>query len=126
DPRGLKPAAASDSRIGTEGERAVPGTHRVGKLLGERSERSNRLIRFAQGRFARWLIVPAIVGLIVAVALIVPWRSPSPPRIVSTIQLTNDGRDKNQLATDGSRLYFSESPLQTAGFAQVSTTGGEA
>ncbi len=128
DPRVLKAAAASETLIGTEGERAVPSTHRVGKLLGERSERSNRLIRFAQGGSARWLIVPAIVSLILAGVLILQWRSPPPPRIVSTIQLTNDGRDKHlhQLATDGSRLYFSEDSWPTAGFAQVSTTGGEA
>ena len=60
-------------------------------------------------------------------ALIFPWRSP--PRIIGTVQLTNDGRVKDfyHLATDGSRVYFSEDLGQGAGFefAQVPTTGGD-
>jgi serine/threonine protein kinase/Tol biopolymer transport system component len=43
------------------------------------------------------------------------------PRVVSSLQVTSDGQEKNGLATDGSRLYFSEAGQ----IYQVSTAGGE-
>ena len=119
-----KPAEGSESRIATE--REAPGTHRVAHRE-EGSERSNRLIRFAQRRFVRWLTAVAALSLIVAGAVTLLRRSLPPPRIGSAVQLTNDGRSKNffHLATDGSRVYFSEDFGQTPGFAQVPTNGGE-
>jgi Tol biopolymer transport system component len=129
DPRVLRLAERSSFSLENKEARASPTTHRVGHFLGERSARSNWLFRFVQGHwFASLLIAISIVSLIAAVALSLRWRSPlPPPRIVRTVQLTNDGRHKEfyQLVTDGSRLYFWEDLGQTAGFAQVPTTGGE-
>jgi Tol biopolymer transport system component len=107
-----------------DGERAVRDTDGVGHLE-EPPKRRSRLIRFAP--FVRWLTAIAVLGLIVAGAVILLRRSP-PPRIGSTVQLTNDGRGKTDetIVTDGSRVYFSEDIGQTFGFAQVATTGGEA
>jgi len=67
-----------------------------------------------------------IVVLAYIIGRIIPWQPP-PPRIVNTVQLTDDGRDKTkEIAADGSRVYFGEDLGQTPGFAQVSTAGGEA
>jgi eukaryotic-like serine/threonine-protein kinase len=44
-----------------------------------------------------------------------------PPRVVSSLQVTTDGQEKSGAATDGARLYFSESGQ----IFQVSTAGGE-
>ncbi|MGA8311833.1 MAG: protein kinase, partial [Terriglobales bacterium] len=54
-----------------------------------------------------------------------------PPRVSRIVQLTNDGRAKlfpgvpGSLATDGSRLYYVESPFVSPVLMQVSTLGGE-
>jgi eukaryotic-like serine/threonine-protein kinase len=44
-----------------------------------------------------------------------------PPRVVGSLQVTTDGQEKSGAATDGARLYFSESGQ----IYQVSTAGGE-
>jgi len=44
-----------------------------------------------------------------------------PPKVVGSIQLTNDGQQKSSVVTDGSRLYFAK----TDGLYQVSAAGGE-
>ncbi|MGD0160955.1 MAG: protein kinase [Candidatus Sulfotelmatobacter sp.] len=65
----------------------------------------------------------ALAGLI-AVALFV--RSPaSPPAVVASLQITNDGTSKRSLVTDGTRLYFSEYVNGHSTLMQVSTAGGE-
>ena len=65
----------------------------------------------------------ALAGLI-AVALFV--RSPaSPPAVVASLQITNDGTSKRSLVTDGTRLYFSEYVNGHSSLMQVSTAGGE-
>ncbi len=53
-------------------------------------------------------------------------RSPeSPPAVISSLQITNDGTSKRSLVTDGTRLYFSEYVSGHSVLMQVSTAGGE-
>src|SRR5262249_36590328 len=61
-------------------------------------------------------------------------RSPLPPKVTASAQITRDGHPKvyssfifssNSLVTDGSRLYFSEVVSGHWVIAQVSVTGGE-
>jgi serine/threonine protein kinase/Tol biopolymer transport system component len=69
----------------------------------------------------RWLvfIACAVAGL-AALAFVMRPVLP-PPRVVSSLQVTTDGQEKSGAATDGARLYFSESGQ----VYQVSTAGGE-
>jgi len=53
-------------------------------------------------------------------------RSPvSPPVVLSSLQITNDGVAKRSLVTDGTRLYFSEYVNGHSLLRQVSVSGGE-
>jgi eukaryotic-like serine/threonine-protein kinase len=72
----------------------------------------------------RWAIPIAVAAL---VALVAVWlRPPLPaPRILSTTQITNDNLPKDQLVTDGPRLYFHESVNERSQLSQVSAAGGE-
>jgi len=75
-------------------------------------------------------IVPRLAAGLVAVAalvaLILFLRSPeSPPAVIQSVQITNDGASKRSLVTDGTRLYFSEHVSGHSVLMQVSTSGGE-
>jgi eukaryotic-like serine/threonine-protein kinase len=76
-------------------------------------------------RIGPWLVA----ALVAAAALvgIVLWlrSSESPPVVISSLQITNDGMSKRSLATDGSRLYFSEYLSGHSVLMQASTSGGE-
>jgi hypothetical protein len=64
----------------------------------------------------------------VLAGIVALWLSPSlpPPKILGSVPITSDGRPKlSYLATDGSRLYFSEWDGNRFVLAQVSTVGGE-
>src|SRR5580698_7530181 len=69
------------------------------------------------------------LGLVASAALVaIFWfvRSPeSPPAVISSLQITNDGTSKRSLVTDGARLYFSEHLSGHSLLMQVSTSGGE-
>jgi Tol biopolymer transport system component/DNA-binding winged helix-turn-helix (wHTH) protein len=76
------------------------------------------------GRSRRRLLLGAAV-LIVGVAA-AGWylrRPLPPPRITEYNQITHDGRAKDLIGTDGSRLYFGLPPTEAT--AQVSVSGGE-
>jgi len=75
-------------------------------------------------RGLRW----AVVGILVTLAALAIWlREPAlPPRVTASKQITNDGFPKISLATDGSRIYFTENPPGRFAIAQVSAEGGEA
>jgi serine/threonine protein kinase/Tol biopolymer transport system component len=80
-------------------------------------------------RFPRTALV-TIVALAVATigAALAYWltRPLPPPRILSSVQITDDGRPKfGALVTDGSRVYFNEDLGGPRGIAQVSAAGGE-
>jgi DNA-binding winged helix-turn-helix (wHTH) protein len=76
---------------------------------------------------ARWRRVVILVGGAILSGAIIAWlQQPAPPRIVRSVQLTNDGRDKSDLmVTDGTRIYFTECETGQCFLAQVSTAGGE-
>jgi serine/threonine protein kinase/Tol biopolymer transport system component len=48
-----------------------------------------------------------------------------PPRITRSTQVTKDGREKDMMVTDGSRIYFSSWSGRTASLYQVSAAGGD-
>src|SRR5690348_6315383 len=71
------------------------------------------------------LIAVAILGLGALAYLLTP--SPSIPKVMKIVQLTNDGRMKSPIiVTYGSRIYFSE-VIRLGGWspAVISTSGGE-
>jgi serine/threonine protein kinase/Tol biopolymer transport system component len=74
---------------------------------------------------AKWVGLSLIVIAALA-AIIFFLRSPeSPPSVLSSLQITNDGISKRSLVTDGTRLYFSEYLSGHSVLMQVSTSGGE-
>jgi Tol biopolymer transport system component len=71
-----------------------------------------------------WLSICFLMVALVAIVLFL--RSPaSPPAVISSLQITNDGTSKRSLVTDGTRLYFSEHLSGHSVLRQVSTSGGE-
>src|SRR5437588_640178 len=74
---------------------------------------------------SRFWIAGSIV-LLLMLALVVVWlRSPPPPRVVGSTQITRDGLPKSGLVTDGNRVYFEEASGDRSVLAQASTAGGE-
>jgi serine/threonine protein kinase len=73
-----------------------------------------------------WIWAASLAISAAAILGIVWWRTPLlQPRILATRQLTHDGAQKDNLMTDGSRIYFMESFGGTSRLAQVSVAGGE-
>jgi serine/threonine protein kinase/dipeptidyl aminopeptidase/acylaminoacyl peptidase len=82
----------------------------------------------ARSRHRRNIRLAVVTAVLLAVAFpLAYWFfSPlAPPRVTASTQLTNDGLSKSQLATDGSRVYFSEYSGGHLVLAQVSAAGGE-
>ncbi len=78
-----------------------------------------------KARMWPWLVA-GLVGVTALVAAILFVRSPeSPPAVLSSLQITNDGASKRSLVTDGTRVYFSEFVGGHSQLRQVSTSGGE-
>jgi len=76
-------------------------------------------------RITTWLAM-GLVAVAALLAIILFLRSPeSPPVVISSLQITNDGTSKRSLVTDGTRLYFSEYLSGHSVLTQVSTSGGE-
>src|SRR5437667_8291219 len=79
----------------------------------------------ARSRYTVWIITSFALLLAIAGAAFL-LRSPlPPPRILGSKQMTNDGLQKLNLVTDGSRIYFMESSGSRLFVAQVSTAGGQ-
>jgi Tol biopolymer transport system component len=74
---------------------------------------------------ATWVAFSLVaVAVLIGITLFI--RLPeSPPAVVSSLQITNDGTSKRSLVTDGARLYFSEYVSGHSVLRQVSTSGGE-
>ncbi len=74
-----------------------------------------------------WLAPLAGTIAIAAAILLYLFMHPlPPPKVLRTVQITRDGRDKfGPLVTDGARLYFPEDAGSRVVLAQVSITGGE-
>ena len=72
------------------------------------------------------LLASGIFAAAVLAAILWFVKSPaSPPVVISSTQITNDGTSKRSLVTDGARLYFSEYLSGHSVLMQVSTSGGE-
>ena len=91
------------------------------------SGHSSAVAQSAKPARARWSLYAALLLFGAALIPIVAWlRTPLPaPRILGSKQITNDGLQKLNLITDGSRLYFMESSGSRQFAAQVSTAGGQ-
>jgi len=72
--------------------------------------------RFAVGGAV--LIVAAVLAFLFRPTL-------PPPKVTGSTQLTNDGRDKEQMVTDGSRIYFSSISGFNFALYEASTAGGD-
>ena len=78
-----------------------------------------------RGRFRSWLLAGAVILIVGLATAIWYLRRPLPPlRVTEYTQITHDGRPKNLVGTDGSRLYLNRDfdPQHTA---QVAISGGE-
>ena len=77
---------------------------------------------------------PALAAVLVLVVAVLAYLLTRPlplPKVLGSTQITSDGRMKSEffwvksLATDGSRVYFSELAVAQTVLAQVSVVGGE-
>ena len=73
----------------------------------------------------RWIAFGALALLALLTAAYFLRPQASPPAIIGSVQVTNDGFPKRSLATDGTRLYFSEYAEGHSLLKQVSTSGGD-
>jgi eukaryotic-like serine/threonine-protein kinase len=77
-------------------------------------------------RAARWPWAAATAAVLVLAGVSLWYFAPIPsPRITSSTQITHDASIKGQLATDGSRVYFTEASGGRFILAEVSAGGGE-
>jgi eukaryotic-like serine/threonine-protein kinase len=78
-------------------------------------------------KWRQWAaLLASVIAIAAAILLYLFTRPFPPPRVLRTVQITNDGRDKTgPLVTDGARLYFPEDDGGRGVLAQVSITGGE-
>src|SRR6266446_186011 len=78
-------------------------------------------------KWRRWAaLLASVIAIAAAILLYLLTRPFPPPRVLRTVQITSDGRDKTgPLVTDGARLYFPEDAGGRGVLAQVSLTGGE-
>jgi DNA-binding winged helix-turn-helix (wHTH) protein/Tol biopolymer transport system component len=77
-----------------------------------------------RGMVRRWMLAAA--AMMVALMAVGFWYLTRPlptPRITGYTQITHDGRRKDLIGTDGSRLYFTQYSPQA--IAQVGVNGGE-
>jgi hypothetical protein len=80
-----------------------------------------------------WAGVAALIGMAVLAAIVIPIvQAPAAPKILRYVQITNDGLAKcvNDCGpptevSDGSRVYFVETPPVGWVVAQTSVSGGE-
>jgi serine/threonine protein kinase/Tol biopolymer transport system component len=125
-----------DTESGRSSARAVqPGRVEESQVAPEKTTSASQRTSAAKpGPSKKWWIraVPAAVAVVALAILALRFAFPLPPLKVSGIvQLTNDGRAKffpgffDSLATDGSRLYYVESPFVSPVLMQVSALGGE-
>ncbi|HEV2492759.1 MAG TPA: protein kinase [Terriglobia bacterium] len=76
-------------------------------------------------RVVRVAVGAAALIMVVALAFLLRPTLP-PPHVLSSIQITNDGKPKAGMATDGTRLYFAALTGGANMLYQVSTAGGPA
>ncbi len=76
-------------------------------------------------RTSTWLALGLLAAVAFVASLLFVRSTESPPVVISSVQITNDGAPKRSLITDGTRLYFSEFLGGHSVLRQVSTAGGE-
>jgi len=78
--------------------------------------------------WVRWVLaVSCTVLLVAAVLAFFLTRSLPLPKVLGSVQITNDARQKTYgIVTDGRRIYFTELSAGGSVLAQVSASGGEA
>lgn len=76
-------------------------------------------------RWMTWTAAGAGVSLLVAVVAFWMRMPEAAPRVLSSRQLTNDGKQKFGMVTDGNRIYFAENSGARISIGQVSVNGGE-
>src|SRR5262249_26175542 len=73
-----------------------------------------------------WKTVLPTAAVAAVLAVVILFSSPpAPPRVMASLQITNDGLPKRSLVTDGARLYFSEYVGGRSVLKQVSISGGD-
>src|ERR1700733_3028618 len=74
----------------------------------------------------RWMLL-GFAAAVLAIASVLAWRywPIDPPKVLASTQLTNDGTSKQELVTDGSRLYIVETNGPNRFLVQSSVAGGE-
>jgi serine/threonine protein kinase/Tol biopolymer transport system component len=71
-------------------------------------------------------VAAATVVLLLAAAAVWFFMPVSQPRVIGSTQLTHDGKNKFEVVTDGSRIYFNENgPQGQILLAEMSLAGGE-
>ena len=73
----------------------------------------------------RLLVLGAAFIILVGVLSFLFRPTALPPRVTGSTQVTHDGRDKERVVTDGSRIYFSSYPNINPRIFQVSAAGGD-
>ena len=73
----------------------------------------------------KWGIAAAAVFVLVGVLAWVFRPTLPPPKVVGSVQITNDQLPKYNFVTDGARLYVAETLAGHGVLSQVSTEGGE-
>jgi eukaryotic-like serine/threonine-protein kinase len=147
--RNLRYQAAAEMRTDlqrlrrdTESGRSAAKEAVAGSLGESRSKNrenvSEGAVKESGHRPGRWRFrLAAVIAIAVAALAILVYQivAPLPPlRVLGYAQVTNDARVKlwpqfgNELplVTDGSRIYFTETPFVSSALMQVSTFGGEA
>jgi serine/threonine protein kinase len=95
-------------------------TFSLGPTPGDLAHRASRA-----GNTRRWIALATLAVLALVAAAFFLRPSSAPPSIAGSVQITNDGFPKRSLATDGTRIYFSEYAEGHSLLKQVSTSGGE-
>jgi len=127
-----------DTESGRSSARAVqPGSVEVSQAAPSKTTSGSQGTSATEpGPPKQWWIraVPVAIAVVVLAILALRFAFPlPPPKVSGIVQLTNDGAAKfspgffgiGSLATDGSRLYYPESPFVSSVLMQVSTLGGE-
>ncbi|MBV8709655.1 MAG: winged helix-turn-helix domain-containing protein [Acidobacteriaceae bacterium] len=101
----------------------------IGQPVTSRSDPIRMSVKTVRRRLA-WLWLSVAAFCIAAVLLLVSWQDEPmrTPMLTTVAQLTNDGKPKNELVTDGVRIFYASPAQQNLSHwrtYQVAITGGE-
>ncbi len=90
------------------------------------AERAPMPVALPRPLWGKWVVASGCAALIVAAGFAFLLTRPlPPPRVLSSVQVTNDSRQKSAIVTDGPRIYFMEVSGSESTLAQVSASGGD-